>query len=62
MNGFRIVMCGIVLVGFVLASSVSGCQVWNRWDRHGYDVDDGRYDRNDRRGYDNGPADRNYAR
>jgi hypothetical protein len=59
MNRFKIVVCGIVM-GLVLASS--GCQEWNHWDRHGYDSDDSRYDRNDRQGYGNGQLNRGYAR
>jgi hypothetical protein len=60
-NRVRIVMCAIVMVGFVLASS--GCHEWNHWDRHGYDQDDSRYDRNDRRGwYGDIHPDRGYAR
>jgi hypothetical protein len=49
MSRFRIIMCGIVTIGFLLAST--GCLEWNHWDRHGYEQDDSRYDRNDRRGY-----------
>ena len=60
-NRARIVMCATVMVGFVLASSE--CHEWNHWDRHGYDQDDSRYDRNDRRGwYGDIHPDRGYAR
>jgi hypothetical protein len=48
------------MVSFVLASS--GCQAWNHWDRHGYDHDESRYDRNDRSGYGDGHPVRGYAR
>jgi hypothetical protein len=61
MNRFKIAVSAIVMVGFVLASS--GCHEWDHWDRHGYDQDDGRYDRNERGGWYGGVhPDRGYAR
>jgi hypothetical protein len=39
----------------------SGCQEWSHWDRHGYDSDPTRYDRNDRRGFGDGPPGKNFA-
>jgi hypothetical protein len=48
MNRVRIVMCAIVMVGFVLASS--GCHEWNHHEDHGgYDRYDNRYGQYDRR-------------
>jgi hypothetical protein len=48
MNRVRIVMCAIVMVGFVLASS--GCHEWNHHEDHGgYDRYDNRYGRYDNR-------------
>ena len=49
MNSLRIAVYGIFMVGFLLASS--GCYEWSHWDRHGYDSDQTRYDRNDRGGF-----------
>ncbi len=60
MNRLRIVTCGIFIVGFLLASS--GCHEWSHWDRHGYDSDQTRYDRNDRGGFREGTRDTNYPR
>lgn len=51
---FRMVMCGIVAAGFLLASS--GCYEWNhRGDYSGYDRVGSSYDRNDRRWDGGGP-------
>jgi len=59
MNRSKIITCGIVMVGFLLA--LSGCHEWSHWDRHGYDSDQTRYDRNDRRGFGDGPPGKNFA-
>jgi hypothetical protein len=61
MNTFKMVMYGIVVVSFVLASS--GCYEWNqRGDYGGYDRVGSSYDRNDRR-WDGDPyPDRRYSR
>jgi hypothetical protein len=53
-------MCGLITVGFLLAWN--GCLVWDHWDRHGYDSDQTRYDRNDRSGFRDDRPDRNYTR
>jgi hypothetical protein len=60
MNRFRVIMFGIVMAGFSLATN--GCHEWSHWDRHGYDSDQTRYDRNDRGGFRDGPEERHFAR
>jgi len=59
MNRFTVIACGLVMVGFLMASS--GCHGLSHWDRHGYDRDQTRYDRNDRSGFGDGHRDRNFA-
>jgi len=56
---FRVIACGLVMVGFLLVSN--GCQVWDHWDRHGYDGDQTKYDRNDSRGFREGRPGRHYV-
>ena len=61
MNTFKLVLCGIVAAGIMLASS--GCSEWNRrGDYRGAERDWGSYDRNDRRWDGDAYRDRRYSR